>query len=79
MFYMVTGEILSPTTFVTEWRSIGYYKTFDFFFWVIFLLSSPLSFTTMRFPHSSSMNRSLGESSKFSMSSTPIHPVFPQL
>ena len=28
---MVTEEILSPTTFVTEWTSIGYCKTPDFF------------------------------------------------
>ena len=28
---LVTEEILSPTTFVTEWTSIGYCKTSDFF------------------------------------------------
>ena len=64
----VTEEILSPTTFVTEWTFIGYCKTSDFF-WLIFSVSSPPSLTTMRFPHSSLMNTSLGESSKFPMSS----------
>ena len=58
--------------FVTEWTSIGYCKTSDFFFWLIFLVSSPPSLTTTRFPHSSSMNTSLGESSKFPMSSVSI-------
>ena len=29
---LVTEEILSPTTFVTEWASICYCKTSDFFF-----------------------------------------------
>ena len=73
---MVTEEILSPATFVTEWTSKGYYKTSDFFFWVIFLLISPLSFTTMKFPHSSSsMNTSRDESSKFPMSSVSIQSI----
>ena len=65
---LVTEEIFSPTTLVTEWTSIGYCKTSDFF-WLIFQVRSPPSLTTMRFPHSSSMNKSLGESSKFPMSS----------
>ena len=64
----VTEEILSPTTFVTKWTFIGYCKT-SAFFWLIFSVSSPPSLTTMRFPHSSLMNTSLGESSKFPMSS----------
>ena len=54
----VTEEILSPTTFVTKWTFIGYCKT-SAFFWLIFSVSSPPSLTTMRFPHSSSMNTSL--------------------
>ena len=65
---LVTEEIFSPTTLVTEWTSIGYCKTSDFF-WLIFPVRSSPSLTTMRFPHSSSMNKSLGESSKFPMSS----------
>ena len=82
---LVTEEILPPTTFVNEWTSIGYCKTPDFFLannssmfftiidltfsWLIIpVCSSPL-LTTMRFPHSSSMSKSLGESSKFPMSS----------
>ena len=32
--------------FVTDWTSIGYHKTSDFFFWLIFLVSSSPSFTT---------------------------------
>ena len=36
---MVTEEILSPKTFFTEWTSRGYCKTYDFFFWLIFLVS----------------------------------------
>ena len=63
----VTKEILLPTTFVTKWMFIGYCKM-SAFFWLIFSVSSPPSLTTMRFPHSSLMNTSLGESSKFSMS-----------
>ena len=65
---LVTEEILSPTTFVIGWTSIGYCKTSDFF-WLIFPVRSSPSLTTMRFPHSSSMSKSLGESSKFPMSS----------
>ena len=65
---LVTEEILSPTTFVTEWTSIGYCKTSDFF-WLIFPIRSSPSLATMRFPHSSSINKSLGESSKFPVSS----------
>ena len=40
MFHLVTEEILSPTTFVTEWTSVGYCKTYEFFFWLIFLVRS---------------------------------------
>ena len=65
---LVTEEILSPTTFVTEWTSIGYCKTSDIF-WLIFPIRSSPSYTTMRFPHSSWMNKSISESSKFPMSS----------
>ena len=68
IFLNITEEILSPTTFVIEWTFIGYCKTSDIF-WLIFSVSSPPSLTTMRFPHSSLMNTSLGESSKFPMSS----------
>ena len=70
---MVTEEILSSTTFVTEWTSISYCKASDFFFWLIFLVSSQRSLATMRFPHSSSMNTIIGESFisiQFSSSST---------
>ena len=49
----VTEEILSPVCL----------------FRLIFSVSSPPPLTTMRFPHSSLMNTSLGESSKFPMSS----------
>ena len=59
---MVTEEILLPTAFVTEWTSIGYFKTSEFFFWLILLVSSSPSLTI---PHSSSMNTNLGESSTF--------------
>ena len=69
---MVIGELSSPTTSVRWWASIDYCKTSDFFFWLIFLGSSPPSLTTMRFSHSSSMNTSPGESSKFPMSSISI-------
>ena len=68
---MVTEEKLSPTKFVTEWTFLGYCKTYDFI-WLIFLVSSPPSFATMRFPHSSPMNTSQGESSKFLMLSMSI-------
>ena len=67
IFHRVTEEILSPTTFVTEWTCVGYCKPSDFF-WLVFIVSSLPSLITMRFPHSSSVNTSLGESSKFSMS-----------
>ena len=69
MFHTVIEEILSPTAFVTEWTSVDTCKTSDFFFWLIFLVSTPPSLATMRFPHSSSMNTGLGESSTFPASS----------
>ena len=65
---LVTEEILSPTTFVTEWTSIRYCKTSGLF-WLIFPIRSSPSLATVRFPYSSSMNKSLGESSKFPVSS----------
>ena len=64
--------ILSPTTFAIEWTSIGYCKTSDFFFQLIFLVSSPIPLTAIRFPRSSSMSTSLGKSYKFLMSSISI-------
>ena len=39
-------------------------KTSDFFFWLKFLVISPPSLTTLRFPHTLSMNTSLGKSNK---------------
>ena len=72
---LVTEEIFSPTTLVTEWTFIGYCKTSDFF-WLIFQVRSPPSLTTMRFSHSSSMNKSLGESSNFPMSPLLMHSSF---
>ena len=57
---------------LAEWISIGYCKTSDFFISLIFLVSSPPSLTTMRSPDSSSMNTSLGEFSKFPMSSISV-------
>ena len=51
---------------------IDYSKMSDFFFWLIFRVSSPPSLTTMRFSHSSSIYASLGESSKFPISSLSI-------
>ena len=48
ILYMVIEEILSPT-FVTEWTSIGYCEMSDFFLWLIFLVSSPPSLTTLGF------------------------------
>ena len=48
--------------------------TSDFFFLLIFLFSSPPSMITLRFPHSSSMNNSLGKSTKFPILSISIVP-----
>ena len=73
---MVIEEIVLPTTFVTEWASIGYCKTSDFFFWLISVVSSPPLLTTMRFPHSLLMNTILAESFKFPMSSLSIQSSF---
>ena len=67
IFRRVTEEILLPKICFTEWISIGYCKKSDFF-WLIFSVSSLPPLTSMRFPHSSSMSTSLGESSKFPMS-----------
>ena len=72
IFDVVVEEILSPTTLMSQsgHLSIGYCKTLPFFFWLIFFVSSPPSLTTtMRFPHSSSINSSLDGFSKFTMSS----------
>ena len=63
---MVTEEIFSPTTFVTAWLSIGYWKTSDFFFWLNIWLYS------VRLSRSSLINTSLGESSKLPISSISI-------
>ena len=78
---MVTKEILSSAAFVTYWALIiNYCETPDFFFWLIYIVSSPPSLTTMRFSHSSSMNTNLGESSKFPISFISIPSiVFSQL
>ena len=51
--------------------------TSDFFFLLIFLVSSQPSmifFFSLRFPHSSSMNISLGKSTKFPIQSISIVP-----
>ena len=40
------------------WTSTGCCKTFNFFFWLIFLVSSPPSLTPMRLSHSYPMNSS---------------------
>ena len=66
-FPMVTAEIFSPTTWVTEWTAVSYSKTSDFF--LANISNTFFTITTMRFPHSSSVSKSLGESSKFPMSS----------
>ena len=68
ILYMVIEEIL-PSTFVTEWISTSYCETSEFFFWLIFLVRSQPSLTTLRFRYSSSMNTNLGKSSKFRISS----------
>ena len=70
--YMVIEEILLPATFVTEWTLIGNCKMSDFFFWLIFLVNSLSSLTTLRFPHSSSMNTNQDKSSRFQMSSISV-------
>ena len=64
---LVTEEKLSLTTFFSEWTFRLLQKAC--LFQLIFSVSSPSSLTTMRFPHSSFMNTSLGQSSKFPMSS----------
>ena len=57
----------SPTAFVAyQIFIINYCETPDFFFWLIFLLSSRPSLTTIRYPlHNSSMNTNLRKSSNF--------------
>ena len=69
---MVIEEIILPKTFVKDWTSIDYCKASDFFFRLIFLVISSPSLTIMSFPHSSSMNTSLGAFSKFPMTSISI-------
>ena len=71
---MVIGEKLLPTAFVTEWSYMGYCKKAKFLFWLLFIVGSPPSLATMKFPHSSFMHASLGESSKFPKSSISIIP-----
>ena len=68
ILYMVIEEILT-STFVTEWISTSYCETSEFFFWLIFLVKSQPSLTTLRFRYSSSMNTNLGKSSEFPISS----------
>ena len=43
-------------------------KTSDLFFWLIFLVNSPPSMTTLRLPDFSSMNATFSKSSQFQMS-----------
>ena len=62
VLYMVIEVILSAKTFVAEWILTGYYKTSDYFFWLMFPVRSLLSSTTLRFPHSSLMNTYLVKS-----------------
>ena len=50
------------------------------FFWLISLVSSPPSMTTLRFPHASLMNATLSKSSKFPLCHLyQYHPVLPQI
>ena len=68
ILYMVIEEIVFPT-FDTEWTITGYCEMSDFLFWLISLVSSPPTLTTLRFPHSSLINTNLGKPSKRSMPS----------
>ena len=50
--FHIIGKMRSPTAFVRQWTSIDYCKTSDFFFWLIFLVSSLTSLATMKFLYS---------------------------
>ena len=51
-------EITFANIFHSEYQqAAGYCETPDFFFWAIFLVNSPPSLTTLRFPHSSLMSK----------------------
>ena len=52
IFHVLIEEILSPMKFVTGWH-LQAYKTPGFCFLLTFLVNSPSSGSTLRFPHSS--------------------------
>ena len=58
-----------PIAFVTEWTSIDLQ---DFLFLLLFLINYLPSKATLRLPHSSSMNISLGKSIEFPIPSISI-------
>ena len=64
----------SETYFVTQSGHLQASETSDFFFQLTFLVSSSPSLITWRFPHSSSMNTSLGKSSNFPISIPSVRP-----
>ena len=63
---MFIEEILLPIAFVTEQTSTS------FFFWLIFLVSSSLSTTTLGFSYFSPTSTNLSKSSKFPILSLSI-------
>ena len=76
--FMFIEQTLSPT-YVTEWTSTCYCKTSDMFFWLISLVSSQLSLTTLRFPHYLLRNTNLGKPSSFQCHLYQNDLVLPQL
>ena len=80
IYYLPTKNVTARKTiltsilsvaFVTEWTSQAC-KTSGFLFLLLFLINYPPSKTTLRFPHSSPMNISLGKSVKFPIPSISI-------
>ena len=68
----ILASILS-IAFVREWTSIGLQNLFL----LLFLVNYPPSKTTLRFPHSSSMNINLGKSIQFPIPSISIPSCSP--
>ena len=68
---MLLEDTLSPIN-LSQSGYLQACKTPGFFFLLIFLVSSPSSMNTLRFPHFSCMNTILSKSSKFPTSSILI-------
>ena len=83
IYYLPTKNVTARKTILVSILSIAFVtkasKTSDFLFLLLFLVNYPTSKTTLRFPHSSSMNIGLGKFPSFQYHPYQFHLVLPQL